>query len=272
MVIPNPATQKRVQGSRFSIPQTANPPTSGPSIDLESISGVPWRGGQTSNPPVGTPDMGNTFREGLDSWRAAQTSNPTDRGAAFREMFGGWREKFNAWRAARETPGSRPGGWARGDQMRALLASRGDTWAPPPNFRPDLSGINPALGLPTGGNAMAAWDAGLTRMPRFALGTNQMYDARLSSGNVTQEEIVQRARETTPPAVRDIMQGKRPATFRPASNNFSLRRFLQLTPAERQALSTRLAAEFNTTYDEEVAGAMSRFGPATSRPRAWFNG
>lgn len=99
-----------------------------------------------------------------------------------------------------------------------------------------------------------------------------MYEDRLRSGNITQEEIIQRARETTPPAVRNIMQGKRPATFRPASNNFSLRRFLQLTPAERQALSTRLAAEFNTTYAEELAGAASRFGPATSRPRAWFNG
>ena len=98
-----------------------------------------------------------------------------------------------------------------------------------------------------------------------------MYEDRLRSGNITQEEIIRRARETTPPAVRNIMQGRRPATFRPASNNFSLRRFLQLTPAERSALSTRLAAEFNTTYEEELAGAASRFGPATSRPRAWFN-
>ncbi|MEK9809854.1 MAG: hypothetical protein VW362_05370, partial [Candidatus Nanopelagicales bacterium] len=95
---------------------------------------------------------------------------------------------------------------------------------------------------------------------------------------VTQQEILDLARQNSPPAVNSIIAGQQPPPLfqggvsggMPGGDEFALPtlRMLQgLTPDELDALRTRLAAS-NISLDDLIFAVQQRFlGPATRRAR-----
>lgn len=87
---------------------------------------------------------------------------------------------------------------------------------------------------------------------------------------VTQEQLIDYARRFSPPAVSSVINGTMPETLRfgfPLPNPQQLN---SLTPAERIALNTRLATEFNTSLEDVEHAMRLRFSNARQRPRGRY--
>lgn len=84
----------------------------------------------------------------------------------------------------------------------------------------------------------------------------------------SQEELVNTARMTAPPAIQAVAAGQRVPHFRQALPNLSLGRVNRMTGSERQALDSYLGLTENTTLQDELDGMRQTFGPQVSRPRA----
>ena len=81
---------------------------------------------------------------------------------------------------------------------------------------------------------------------------------------VTQAGILQRARASVSPAVRDLFTGKKAAPLRYGFSLFSPQQMARLTAGERSELSTRLAAENVGLADVEQA-IMEQYGATGAR-------
>lgn len=112
---------------------------------------------------------------------------------------------------------------------------------------------------------------------RYAAGTDDKFFQELAklrtyeSGNdpvFNQQELVQAARDYSPPEVTSAIEGTRLGTYRPVTSGITLRRLGRLTPGGLQAANTRLGVEFNTTLEDELAGLQERFLGTRSTPLA----
>ena len=87
---------------------------------------------------------------------------------------------------------------------------------------------------------------------------------------VTQQQLIDYARAYSPPAVSNVINGTMPETLRFGFPLPSPQLLNSLTPAERQALNTRMAVEFNTSLDDVEHAMKLRFTNARQRPRGRY--
>ena len=90
----------------------------------------------------------------------------------------------------------------------------------------------------------------------------------------TQQELIESAKAKSPPGVRDIISGRRPANARFAlgGSQWGIPTWLQLqmlTPDEREALKTRLAIE-NVSLTDLMQSVGDRFAPTGTRRARYF--
>lgn len=95
----------------------------------------------------------------------------------------------------------------------------------------------------------------------------------ITGGNITQEEIIQQSQLATPPGVRRFLTGQDVGNFQLPFQLPTIRSLNRLSPDERRALPTTLAAEFNTSIDDLLFAQQQRFGGnKLLRPRARLGG
>ena len=87
---------------------------------------------------------------------------------------------------------------------------------------------------------------------------------------VTQEQLIDWAQRYSPPAVSSVLAGQSPETLRFGFPLPTPQLLNSLTPAEREAMRTRLAVEFNTGLDDVEHAVRLRFANSRERPRARY--
>lgn len=112
---------------------------------------------------------------------------------------------------------------------------------------------------------LAAINAWHPQMPTFT--------GQAAPAPTAQADIISKAQQTSGPAVNQLLTTGNTAGLHPLTFNFpvpSPTSVARLTPAEQNALNTRLAAEFNTTLEDVIAAQKQRFG-SNALPRARFS-
>lgn len=85
-----------------------------------------------------------------------------------------------------------------------------------------------------------------------------------------QQDLVDTARMSAPPAVTDLLGGRSISRFRPAERGISPRRIGFMTPSEQEMLNSYLGVVDNTTLADELAGVKPLFDNSVAQPRTRF--
>lgn len=118
-------------------------------------------------------------------------------------------------------------------------------------------------------NAPKKKKGGYNKVPKAQDGGMFNFGVQLPNiPSYTQADIEATARTNAPPAVRDVFAGGMPAPQRFSFALPSPGMLSSLTPAERQAANTFLAATENASMEDVEFAALQQFGPTRRSPQA----